>query len=311
MRAFAFQSLNKFKTLTMAKTTTTDKEEKEDNSCFIIMPIADPDGYEKGHFKRVYQDIIKPACEQAGFSPIRADDVQQTNLIHLDILRKLIDSSMAICDLSSRNPNVLFELGIRQAFDKPTVLIQEVGTPKIFDISILRYVEYRKELLYREVLDDQKAIADNLRATKIAKVNKEGINSIISLLSLSNPASLVDVSSNDNSKMLQFILAEMSQLRKDFISNSQSKNFISKSGTQRRSEEIARLYLTHSSLVEDIKKMLNDGDSPQDIFEEIRRLREVHSSILALNLSDSLKDSMNSIKSAIEGDFEAYISRGN
>ncbi len=29
--------------------------------CFIIMPIADPDGYAKGHFHRVYRDIFVPA----------------------------------------------------------------------------------------------------------------------------------------------------------------------------------------------------------------------------------------------------------
>ena len=103
--------------------------------CFVIMPIGDSDGYDKGHFSKVYEDIFKPACEKSNFKPVRADEVKQTNLIHLDILQKLIDSPMAICDLSSRNPNVLFELGLRQAFDKPTVLVQENGTPKIFDIG--------------------------------------------------------------------------------------------------------------------------------------------------------------------------------
>ena len=65
------------------------------------------------------------ASDTAGFKSVRADEVRQTNLIHLDVLQKLIESPMAICDLSSRNPNVLFELGLRQAFDKPVVLVQE------------------------------------------------------------------------------------------------------------------------------------------------------------------------------------------
>lgn len=80
----------------------------KNGDCFIIMPIADCDGYDKGHFSKVYEDIFKPACISANFRPVRADEVKQTNLIHLDILQKLIDSPMAICDLSSRNPNVLF-----------------------------------------------------------------------------------------------------------------------------------------------------------------------------------------------------------
>jgi hypothetical protein len=192
------------------------KETTQSNDCFIIMPIADPDGYDKGHFKKVYEDLFKVACDKSGFHAIRADEVQQTNLIHLDILQKLIDSPMAICDLSNRNPNVLFELGLRQAFDKPTVLVQECGTPKIFDISPLRYTEYRKELKYREVLEDQESIAEALKATKKATDNGEGINSIINLLSLSSPASLKDVTDNDSAKMLQIVMSEMNELRTDF-----------------------------------------------------------------------------------------------
>jgi hypothetical protein len=180
------------------------------------MPIADPEGYDKGHFKKVYEDIFKVACDNSGFHAIRADEVQQTNLIHLDILQKLIDSPMAICDLSSRNPNVLFELGLRQAFDKPTVLVQECGTPKIFDISPLRYTEYRKELKYREVLEDQESIGEALTATKKATDSGEGINSIINLLSLSSPASLKDITDNDSAKMLQIVMSEMNELRTDF-----------------------------------------------------------------------------------------------
>lgn len=184
--------------------------------CFVIMPIADPDGYEKGHFSKVYEDIFKPACISAGFAPLRADEVKQTNLIHLDILQKLIDSPMAICDLSSRNPNVLFELGLRQAFDKPTVLVQEIGTPRIFDIAPLRYTEYRKELRYREVLEDQKFISQALSATLQATDSGDGINSIVRILSLSKPATLKESVGSESSGLLQLVRAEMSEMRSDF-----------------------------------------------------------------------------------------------
>ena len=85
----------------------------ENNTCFVIMPISDCEGYEPGHFLRVYEDIIKPAVERSGYTPQRADETKNSNLIQLDILKKLIDAPIAICDLSTRNPNVLFELGIR------------------------------------------------------------------------------------------------------------------------------------------------------------------------------------------------------
>lgn len=176
---------------------TSKNTETSKPNCFVIMPISDPEGYEKGHFKKVYEDIFKVAINNAGYCPVRADDVLQTNFIHLDILQKLIHSPMAICDLSSRNPNVLFELGLRQAFDMPTVLLQEFGTQKIFDIAPMRITDYKKELNYREVLSDQKTIESVIRATKEATDKGDGINSLINLLSLSNPAKLKEVGADN------------------------------------------------------------------------------------------------------------------
>jgi hypothetical protein len=188
----------------------------EKENCFVIMPITDPDGYDKGHFQKVYEDIFKIAIDKSGFNPIRADEVLQTNFIHLDILQKLIDSPIAVCDLSSRNPNVLFELGLRQAFDKPTVLVQECGTQKIFDIAPLRMTDYRKELNYREVLEDQISISEAIKATKIATDKGDGINSLINLLSLSSPATLKDITDKDSTRMFQIMMAEINELRVDF-----------------------------------------------------------------------------------------------
>lgn len=48
--------------------------------CFVIMPIADVEGYDPGHFNRVYEFIIKPACRIAQFKPIRADEVKKNKL---------------------------------------------------------------------------------------------------------------------------------------------------------------------------------------------------------------------------------------
>lgn len=152
--------------------------------CFVIMPISDPEGYEPGHFRRVYDTIISPACKAAGYKPVRADDVVQTTCIHLNILKRLIESPMAVCDLSTRNPNVLFELGIRQAFNRPVVLIQERGTPRIFDIDLFRYHEYRREWLYDQVIEDQKNIVKAIDATRAAVEKGDAVNSLVRLLAL-------------------------------------------------------------------------------------------------------------------------------
>lgn len=160
----------------------TDEREK----CFVIMPISDPEGYEKGHFQYVYEDLLIPAIEEAGFEPKRADDDKSSSMIQINIIRDIIEAPMAICDLSSRNPNVLFELGIRQAFDLPVVLIQEEGTQRIFDINTINTIDYRSDLIYREVMEDRSKISEAIKSTQD---NTKGINSIIRLLDL-GPAKL-------------------------------------------------------------------------------------------------------------------------
>ena len=186
----------------------------ENKNCFVIMPIADCDGYEKGHFAHVYDDIIKPAIDKTEFTAIRADEVKETNFIHLDILKKLIDAPIAVCDLSTRNPNVLFELGIRQACDKPVVLIQEKGTPKIFDIAPLRYLEYSKEMKYHEVLESQKSLQEAIEATKAAEGDSGNINSIVKLMALSSPAIIPNLdNSNKEVLALDVMRSQMNDLK--------------------------------------------------------------------------------------------------
>lgn len=189
-------------------------EATRNKDCFIVMPISDVEGYPVGHFKHVYDNIVVPACDLAGYKAVRADDVKSTNLIHLDILRKLIEAPIAVCDLSSRNPNVLFELGIRQAFDRPVVLIQEEGTPKIFDIAPLRYLEYSKEMKYHEVLKSQAELRETILATVAADGEAGNVNSIVKLMALSQSAKIPELKGDKEGLALGVLRAEMQEMRK-------------------------------------------------------------------------------------------------
>ena len=151
------------------------------------MPISDNPNYPQGHFDRVYSFIIKPACEIAGFIPIRADEVVTTNYIALDIIKRIIESDMAICDLSSQNANVMYELGIRQAFNKPVTFLKDNITKRIFDIQGFRDFEYDMTLRIDNVNNIKELLADAISQTYKNK-NSE-INSLVKLLSIS-PAEL-------------------------------------------------------------------------------------------------------------------------
>lgn len=158
----------------------TIDETQQQKRCFVMMPFSDPKGYNKGHFFKVYEQIIKPAIENAGYIAYRVDENSVSDLITTKIFQAIVDCDMAICDLSSRNPNVLYELGIRHAFDKPVVLISDDKTERIFDIQGLSTITYRCSRLYDEVPEDQKKISKAIKANE----NSSSNYSIISMIKL-------------------------------------------------------------------------------------------------------------------------------
>jgi hypothetical protein len=153
-----------------------------DKTCFIMMPISDIDPYPIGHFKRVYEYIIKPAVLKAGFQPIRADDILNTNFIAIDVIKRIVSCDMALCDLSARNPNVFYELGIRQAFNLPVTLMRDSITKRAFDIQGFRDIEYDENLRIDNV-EATKSLVCEMLINTFKNVGTE-VNSLISLLGI-------------------------------------------------------------------------------------------------------------------------------
>lgn len=191
-----------------------EQSHQQSKSCFVIMPISDAEGYDSGHFDRVYTHIIKPACEKAGYVANRADKNNKTNYIVIDILRQIINSDMAICDLSSRNSNVFFELGLRQAFNLKTVLIKDKKTPRSFDISGLRCIDYDDNLRVDNVELIVENIAKALKDTQDCR--EEEVNSLIQLLAVDAAKLPEKVKLSDDTGI---ILSEIKRLRDEVIQN--------------------------------------------------------------------------------------------
>lgn len=168
-----------------------------DKTCFVIMPIGEYNTAYFRQFLEIYEDIFIPAIRKAGYIPIRADEEKACNVIQCDIIQRIIESDMVLCDLSNRNPNVLYELGIRQAFDKPVVLVQQENTERIFDISIIRTIDYDKNLNQRKVKENidviSKAIIETAKQTK-------GINSIIKFINIENQ--IKDITDKETTNVL-------------------------------------------------------------------------------------------------------------
>lgn len=165
----------------MPDTKESDKSKNMMEKCFVMMPISDQGDYPKGHFDKIYEQIFKPAIEKAGYEPYRVDENKLCDSIIGKIFSALQESPMALCDLSNRNPNVLYELGIRQAYDKPVVLVQDEKTERIFDVSGISTVQYSSKRLYEDVLKNREDITEAILSTKEGKQH-----SIIKVVNVKN-----------------------------------------------------------------------------------------------------------------------------
>lgn len=178
--------------------------------CFVIMPISDQSGYPTGHFTKIYEQIFIPAIEDAGYKPDRVDEDNICDSIIFKIFERIQNCDMALCDLSSRNPNVLYELGLRQAYDKPVVLVQDEKTERIFDVSGINTIPYCSDRLYESVLAARENITRALIETRDGKTH-----SLVKIVKASE-ASFPDGNLPGNEKteiMLERIMAELTQLK--------------------------------------------------------------------------------------------------
>jgi MAP3K TRAFs-binding domain len=114
--------------------------------CFVLMPFGrkTDEGGRPIDFDRVYEVIIRPAVGHADLEPVRADEETIGGLIHKPMFERLMLCDYAVADLTTANPNVLYELGIRHGVrPHSTVLVFGKGMRLPFDVAPLRALPYR------------------------------------------------------------------------------------------------------------------------------------------------------------------------
>src|SRR5271165_4022280 len=99
-------------------------------------------------FASVYHDLVVPALRAAGCEPFRADSQISAGDIRTDMFFELVTADVVVADLSIPNPNVYYELGIRDGVCPRGVFIIEGGwpPPKPFDVAPDRSFKYNGKL---------------------------------------------------------------------------------------------------------------------------------------------------------------------
>jgi hypothetical protein len=109
---------------------------KAGDSCFVMQPFASPHG-------DYFEKIFKPAIDKTGLKPIRADaDIFATGKIIDQIWRGINAAKVLVAELTTRNANVLYELGLAHALKKPVVLVSSNQLDVPFDLQHIRVIYY-------------------------------------------------------------------------------------------------------------------------------------------------------------------------
>lgn len=106
------------------------------DTCFVMMPFAPPLG-------DYYDKIYAPAIEKAGLRAVRADaSIFGAGRIMDQIWDGINAAKVLVAELTSKNPNVFYELGLAHALQKPVVLVSSNEDDVPFDLQHIRVIYY-------------------------------------------------------------------------------------------------------------------------------------------------------------------------
>lgn len=105
------------------------------DTCFVMMPFGQwPDSY--------YKEIFSPAIKDAGMEPLRADQLFSTGTVIEQIWEQIEKAKILLADLTGKNANVFYELGLAHAARKPVVFTTANLEDVPFDLRHLRVIVY-------------------------------------------------------------------------------------------------------------------------------------------------------------------------
>jgi hypothetical protein len=175
--------------------------------CYIIMPITTPSefsaayGSDASHFNHVLEHLFLPAVHESGLQAVSPSAVG-SDAIHAHIISNLNTADIVLCDISTLNPNVFFELGIRTALNKPVCLVKDDITLSVpFDASIINYHTYSWQLLPWNINEQKRQLKEHIAHT-LASDHQD--NPLWYYFSISHAAHLTTTKSSEDARFEYF-----------------------------------------------------------------------------------------------------------
>jgi hypothetical protein len=113
-------------------------------TCFAIAPIGPKDSDIRKRSDKVLKHIFRKALAEK-YDVIRGDEIDEPGNDHLASTARCARVTALVADLTGHNPNVLHELAVRHAIEKPIIHAIEPKPSNIaFDISGFRLGRVRE-----------------------------------------------------------------------------------------------------------------------------------------------------------------------
>ncbi len=120
--------------------------------CFVLMPFSD-------HYREIYDQIYKPVCDAKNLYCWRVDEIHRPGSITKDIVEGIFNADIIIADLTSRNPNVFYELGIAHASGNKTIMVAQKMEEVPFDVKSYRIIQYEQTIKGSAIFRDKLGLA--------------------------------------------------------------------------------------------------------------------------------------------------------
>lgn len=251
-----------------AKSKTADTKEKINLG--LIMPIAPMAPYPPNQFEDVRAIITEAitSIEDIDFKIQIVSESNETAVIQNTIVKNIYNFPIVVIDVSGKNANVMFEFGMRLAFDMPVVVIKDDKTDYSFDSSPIKTLNYPSSLRHTDILEFQEELKSAIISTYEKYINSKDSGETYSpYLKSFGDLTVKKISNNqiNTDEALSHILEKL-----DKLENSQSKLETPLKNESVTAAKVGYRKYYDSLLKEDFKKWsnINFNNPNSDSFKE-------------------------------------------
>jgi len=223
-------------------------------SCFIISTIGEEDTDERKDADDKFDLVFEPILNEMDYDAVRADKVGTPGSISLDIIRRVLESDLVIADISDENPNVFYELAVRNAVKKPVIVFRGVGQRMPFDVYDTRAItlDMKDPRIWPKAKNELK--------TQIDQVDQDSENasrSILSELAFTLETGNEISPEQQNQLLIKDIMSELRNIRREISLGRYPSRLVS---SQTSPEYFERRASRERTIVDIPKKNLYDKD---------------------------------------------------